>query len=92
LTQRSYDTQIRKSSKMKLFDFKKREDYGTDYYFSFLKTKKHTALQLSVSYCEYDASWPYMQISIGMGKVFGVFCYFWKFGFDFDILGNTWWL
>ena len=74
---------------MNLFDLKKSKDYGTNLYFSFLKTKRYTALQLSLSYCDYP-SWPYMQISMGMGKVFGIFFYFWKVGFDFDILGNTW--
>lgn len=74
---------------MKLFDFEKREDYGTDLYFSFLKTQRYTALQFSVSYCEF-ASWPYVQITLGQNKLFGFFCYVWKLGFDIDVLGRTW--
>ena len=74
---------------MKLFDFEKREDYGTDLYFSFLKTPSYTLLQVSVSYCEF-ASWPYLQITLGQNKLFGIFCYFYKFGFDVDIVSRTW--
>lgn len=73
----------------KLFDFEKREDYGTDLYFSFLKTQSYTFLQVSVSFCEF-ASWPYLQITLGQNKLFGIFCYFYKFGADIDVLGRTW--
>ena len=73
----------------KLYDFEKRDDYGTDLYFSFLKTQSYTLLQLSVSYCEF-ASWPYLQITMGQNSLFGTFCYFWRLGFDFTILGRTW--
>jgi hypothetical protein len=74
---------------MKLFDFEKRDDYGTDYYFSFLKTGSYTALQISVSYCEYPA-WPYLQIMMGETMLFGIFFYFHRIGFDCTILGRTW--
>lgn len=74
---------------MKLFAFKKRNDYGTDLYFSILETKRYTLFQSSISYGDYP-SWPYAQIMFGNGKLFGLFFYVWKFGFDFDILGRTW--
>jgi hypothetical protein len=73
----------------KLFDFEKRDDYGTDLYFSFLKTQSYTALQVSVSYCEY-AAWPYLQITVGQNKLFGIFFYIWKIGADIDIASRTW--
>lgn len=74
---------------MKVFSFKKIDDYGTDLYFSFLKTKRYTLFQSSISYSDYP-SWPYAQIVLGNGKLFGLFFYVWKFGFDFDILARTW--
>jgi hypothetical protein len=74
---------------MKLFDFNVIEDYGTDVYLIFLQTKRYNLLQISFRYCEY-ASWPYMQITVGQNKLLGFFCYFWKFGFDIDILERTW--
>lgn len=76
---------------MKLFDFKIRDDWGKDYYFSLFKTKRYTVLQVSFSICETSA-FPYFQLSMGMGKLFGFFCYAWRFGFDIDICGTTWWL
>jgi len=74
---------------MKIFDFEKTDDWGTDLYFSFLKTSNYTALQISVSYCEY-AEWPYLQITMGQNSLFGAFCYFYKFGFDINIVSKTW--
>ena len=74
---------------MKIFDFNKRDDYGTDLYFSFLKTSRYTLLQISVSYCEHPA-WPYLQITMGENKLFGIFCYFWKLGADINIVSRTW--
>ena len=75
----------------KFFDFKTNDDWGKDYYFTFLKGQKYSLLQVSFSVCEY-ASFPYVQVNIGMGKLFGIFVYAWKFGFDIDICGRTWWL
>jgi hypothetical protein len=74
---------------LKLFGFEKRDDYGTDYYFSFLKTPKYTFLQASLSICEIPG-WPYLQITMGENKLFGVFCYFWRIGFDVDVISRTW--
>jgi hypothetical protein len=72
---------------MKLFEYKTRDDWGKDYYISFLKGKKYTALQVSET-----AGYPYFQVQMGMGKLFGIFAYAWKFGFDVDVFGRTWWL
>jgi len=78
-----------KMQSFKLFDFEKRDDWGTDYYFSFLKTQKYTFLQVCLSLCEY-AAWPYLQITMGENNLLCVFCYFHRVGFDFTILGKTW--
>ena len=75
----------------KFFDFKTRSDYGKDYYFTFLKGQKYSLIQVSFSICEY-ASFPYVQVNIGMGKLFGFFVYAWKFGADIDILSRNWWV
>lgn len=74
---------------MKLFKFKLREDFGKDYYFAFGIVGSHAFVQVSFNYCDY-ASWPYIQIQSGMGKLFGLFAYVWKLGIDFDLIGLTW--
>ena len=73
----------------KIVEFKTRDDWGKDYYFSFLKGKKYTALQVSFSVCE-TPDYPYIQVQMGMGKLFGLFTYAWRLGLDFDICGRTW--
>ena len=75
----------------KFFDFKVRSDYGKDYYFTFLKGRKYSLLQVSFSVCEY-ASFPHLQITMGCGKLFGIFAYAWKFGADIDFLSRNWWV
>lgn len=74
---------------MKLFTFEKRDDYGTDMYLSVLTTKRHSFLQFSLSFCEYS-SWPYIQLSLGQNCLLGFFCYFYKIGFDIELIGRTW--
>ena len=79
---------------MKLFDYKTNDDYGNDYYFTFLKGQKYSLLQVSFSVCEYS-KWfelPQIQITMGGTKLFGIFVYFSKFGFDVDFVSRNWWL
>jgi hypothetical protein len=76
---------------VKLFDYRKNEDWGKDYYFTFLKGRKYSLLQASFSVCEYP-SFPHIQISMGGGKLFGIFVYVWKFGADVDFVSRNWWL
>ena len=74
---------------MKLFEYTTRDDWGRDYYFSFLKGRHYTALQVSFSFCE-TAGFPYLQVQMGLGKLIGVFAYAWRLGFDIDLFGRTW--
>lgn len=74
---------------LKIVEFKTRDDWGKDYYFSFLKSKKYTALQVSFSLCD-APGYPYIQVQMGMGKLFGLFTYAWRLSLDFDICGRTW--
>jgi hypothetical protein len=79
---------------MKLFDYRKNEDWGKDYYFTFLKGRKYSLIQTSFSICQYSGWFelPQIQITMGGGKLFGIFVYFSKFGVDIDILSRNWWL
>jgi hypothetical protein len=73
---------------MKLIDYAIREDFGKDFYFFFFKTEKYTLIQVSVGWYDYP-SWPYCQISFGMGRIFNVFFQVYKFGFDLEFCGRT---
>ena len=75
---------------MKLFDYKTRDDYGKDFYFTFLKGQKYSLIQVSFSICEYPG-FPYIQVNIGMGKLFGIFVYAWKFGADVALTKLSGW-
>jgi len=74
---------------MKLFELKTQDDWGKDYYFSLLKGKRYSVLQVSFSFCE-TAGYPYFQVSMGIGTLFNFFAYAWKLGVDFSICGRTW--
>jgi len=78
----------------KFFDFKVRSDWGKDFYFTFLKGQKYSLIQVSFSICQYSGWFelPQIQITIGGGKLFGIFVYFSKFAADIDFCGKTWWL
>ena len=74
---------------MNLIKFKKREDFGHEYYIQILNIKRRSFLQVSVSWNDYP-SWPYIQIQFGGGTVLGILFWVYKFGFDVDILSRTW--
>ena len=74
---------------MSLIKFKKREDFGTEYYVQILNIKRKSLLQVSVSWNDYP-SWPYIQIQSGGGTVLSILFWGYKFGLDIDILSHTW--
>ena len=73
----------------KIVEFKTIEDWGKDYRFSFLKGNKYAVLQVSFSICE-ALGYPYIQVQMGSGKLFGFFTYAWRLGLDLDICGRNW--
>jgi len=74
---------------MKLIDYYKREDYGTDHILTLLKGKTRSFVQVSVSWNDYP-SFPYLQIAFGNNRLVDILFWVWKFGFDFELLGFTW--
>lgn len=73
---------------MKLLQFKKVEDFGTEWYVFFLKGRKTTVIQGSVGWCE-APSHLYVQITTGANSLFGFFFMCHKFSFNIDIFGRT---
>jgi hypothetical protein len=80
---------------MKLFQVAKwgvRQDYGKEYNLTLFFTKKYSLLQVSFDVGEYG-SWiefPYLQVSMGYGKLFSFLFSVGKLGFTFDIAGRNW--
>ena len=76
---------------MKLIKFGTREDYGTEYYMTVLTTKSHSLLQVSFDIGEYGGwiEWPYLQITMGYGKLFSFLFSIGKLGFTFDSCGRN---
>jgi len=77
---------------MKLFNFGTRQDYGTEYYMTVLTTKSYSLLQVAFDIGEYGGwiEWPYLQISMGYGRLFSFLFSLGKLGFSFDICGRNW--
>jgi hypothetical protein len=75
--------------KMKLSQFKYREDFGHEWYVQILNIKRWSFLQFSVSWNDFP-SWPYIQITLGSNGLFSILFWAYKFGFDIDILSRTW--
>lgn len=74
---------------MKLFDFKYIEDFGHELYFSVLRGKHRSLIQISLSWTDFP-SWPYIQVSSGSGRLFSILFWIYKFGFDIDIIAYNW--
>ncbi len=76
--------------KMKVFNFKHREDFGHDFYFTFFKVGRWALLQLCVYTAEYGRRFPYLNITMGAGRLFEVCFSFWKVGFNFEFICKSW--
>jgi len=74
---------------MKLISFKKREDYGPEWYVQVLHNKRWALLQASVSWNDY-ASFPFLQVRFGMGSLVNIMFYIYKLGFDIGVCERTW--
>jgi hypothetical protein len=77
---------------MKLIQFGVRDDYGKEYYMTLCTGKSYSLLQVAVDYGEYGnwIEWPYLQISMGYGKLFSFIFSIGRVGFTFDIAGRNW--
>ena len=77
---------------MKLFNYGVSEDYGKEYYVTLLTTKQYSLLQASVDHSNY-CKWfefPYLQISMGNGRLFSFLFSIGKVGLSFDIAARNW--
>ena len=74
---------------MKLFQYKRHEDFGKEHIFSFFRGKKFSLIQFSVGWDDY-ASWPYIQISSGNNNLLDVLFYAYRFSFSFELIARTW--
>ena len=77
---------------MKLVQFGVRNDYGAEYYMTLLATKHYSLLQFAIDYGEYGKwiEFPYLQISMGYGRLFSLLFSIGRVGFTFDIAGRNW--
>ena len=77
---------------MKLFQVGVREDYGKEYYMTLCTGRHYSLLQVAFDYGEYGKwiEWPYLQISMGYGRLFSFLFSIGKVGFSFDIAGRNW--
>jgi hypothetical protein len=80
---------MKKLPYFRLIEFVRRWDYGHELYVSFFKTSKFVVLQIAIDYSEYPG-WPYLQITSGMGKLFGILINVWRIGISLDIFGHPW--
>ena len=80
---------------MKIFQVAKfyvRKDYGREYCLTLFFTERYSLLQVSFDVGEYG-SWielPYLQISMGYGKLFSFLFTLGRLGFSADIAGRNW--
>lgn len=75
-----------------IIQFKVREYYGKEFYLSLFVGESYSLLQVEVDFGEYG-KWielPYLQISMGYGRLFSFLLTIGKIGLSFDILGRNW--
>ena len=75
---------------MKLIQFGVRDDYGKEYYMTLCTGKHYSLLQIAFDIGEYGGwiEWPYLQISMGYGRLFSFLFSIGRVGFTFDFAGR----
>ena len=73
---------------MKLFDYETYEDYGKEWFFQVLTSRKFALLDITVQWDDYglDEMLPAIQLSIGSSHLLGVFIRWKRFQFDCGII------
>ena len=74
---------------MKLIKFHKDQDWGQDYYFQVLFTKRWALFQGCISWCEYPG-WPFLQVKFGMGSLISILFQAHKLGITVGFFERTW--
>jgi len=75
---------------MKLIEFRVQEDFGKDIYIHLLVIKRWCLFQSCLSFMEYGRSWPYLNITMGSGRLFGLSFQVLWFGITFEIFTRNW--
>ena len=74
---------------MKLLQYSKNDDWGTDYSVAFITVGRYALFQVMIFIGE-NPGWPYLHMSMGMGKLFE-FCFdVHRLGFYFEIGARRW--
>ena len=73
---------------MKIFDYETYEDYGKEWFFQVLTSRKFALLDITVQWDDYglDEIFPAISFSIGSSQLFGFFIRYKRFQFDLDII------
>ena len=74
---------------MKLIEFLSYHDFGKNMCFYVLKGTKYTLIQCDFGWDDYPGG-PYIQITTGMGRLFGILISVYKFSFCIEFLSRTW--
>lgn len=75
---------------MKLFDYETYEDYGWEFFFQVLTSRRFALLDFTVQWDDYggDEIFPAIQLSIGSSHLCGFFIRYKRFQFDCSIIDS----
>ena len=74
---------------MRILRIYSREDYGRDYYIQLFYTERRCLAQVCLS-LSFIPGWPYLQMAMGCGKIFGLLFWAGHLGLDIEIFARTW--
>ena len=75
---------------MKLFDYETYSDYGTEWFFQVLTSRRFALLDITVQWDDYgcDDLLPAIQLSVGSSHLFGFYFRWNRFQFDCSIIDS----
>ncbi len=77
---------------MKLFKFKCVEDYGKEFYLDIFRINNWCLIQSCFLIGHYGRWFPYLNITLGSGRLLGINFQIWRFGATMEFVSRTWFI
>ena len=78
------------SIRLKLFKLKYEEDYGHNFYVTLIQIKRWCLVQSCFCTAVYGKGFPYLNLTLGGGRLIAVNFDFWKIGMCVELFSRSW--
>lgn len=75
---------------MNIFKYRHEEDFGDNFYITIIQIKRWCLIQSCFCTAVYGRGFPYVNITLGGGRLFAINFDFWKVGMCVEFISRSW--